>query len=361
MTTTSRQCLPKVLAVTFLLASPTLLGKGRVPKPEFTDFQSPKKHVSSTKQVNDLSNRTIIVMVDNRSLKVNMTSDYIYWRWAAELNYHYSQRHGYDFEYIQSLSYDETSLPTEHIHDIKNDGKNSQSKTRAHCYLEVPSKNITVARGASWCKLLALASVLKRGYSNVVLVDSDMFFQLNAPTITSLIDKYRGPRTNSAEPIVWFTSDYPADATRPNAALQIWQTNHDKEAAWRLLRHWWQTDKSAQEHAYEQSALFKILKIEEKAKGTTNSSNLEQCRVGFLDLRTMDREQWHNPNYVVHLCSYDKRFREEVMKPPFEKIFNNKKSNSAGTQDNPPVYVLSVAESKQMQEILAEQENHIAC
>eukprot|EP00522_Entomoneis_paludosa_P007067 CAMPEP_0172444910 /NCGR_PEP_ID=MMETSP1065-20121228/4925_1 /TAXON_ID=265537 /ORGANISM="Amphiprora paludosa, Strain CCMP125" /LENGTH=275 /DNA_ID=CAMNT_0013195671 /DNA_START=199 /DNA_END=1023 /DNA_ORIENTATION=+ len=229
--------------------------------------------------VSSPKNKTIILMVDSRSLDMDLNNTYIYWRWAAEMNFYYAQKHRYDFQYIRSQSYDDPyhnkSLSPERINSLENDGTDGITKTKAHCYLEIPSQNLSVSRGAAWCKLLAIASVLDRGhYSTIVLLDSDMFFQLDAPKISSLIDTYRidfkNERDNSTtpftEPTVWFSSNHPWGTYHRNTAMQIWQVNpqqqqHDSRReghVWKLLRQWWQINKNPQSHAYEQSALWII-------------------------------------------------------------------------------------------------------
>jgi len=292
---------------------------------------------------------------------MDLNNTYIYWRWAAEMNFYYAQKHRYDFQYIRSQSYDDPyhnkSLSPERINSLENDGTDGITKTKAHCYLEIPSQNLSVSRGAAWCKLLAIASVLDRGhYSTIVLLDSDMFFQLDAPKISSLIDTYRidfkNERDNSTtpftEPTVWFSSNHPWGTYHRNTAMQIWQVNpqqqqHDSRReghVWKLLRQWWQINKNPQSHAYEQSALWIIA-------GVWNSSfdfiynytrQMKQCHLGLLDLRTMDPSLWTKPTSepqtrpiisssrlsqtpVIHVSSDIKQLRQEYMQPPFERFF----------------------------------------
>jgi len=60
---------------------------------------------------------TAVIMFDTRSLEVDSNSSYIYWRWAAELNYRYARRHDYDFIYIHA----ETIFTPEAV-DVRMDG-----------------------------------------------------------------------------------------------------------------------------------------------------------------------------------------------------------------------------------------------
>jgi UDP-arabinose 4-epimerase len=306
-------------------------------------------HYSRDKQA-----ETAIVMFDTRGLDVDLDSDYIYHRWTADLNYQYSRRHGYDFIYMESegvIKYE--SDPAESV-SAKTDGVNSVYKTRGSCYLELPEKNLTVPRGASWCKLLGVASVLERGYSTVVMIDSDAFFKLGAPDIETSFFPEPGDQR-----LVWFPTNAPWNPQVPNGGMQIWRS--PSPSSWRLLRQWWQINLSARRNCYEQDALWKIVTgfFDGKCKSWHSPTRAKSCGVGILDLDFNDQRNWKNetmPTVHIPSVSWYIPHRKSVIRSELAKI-ENARSNDVFDK----VEIMPARETKRLQQVLGMNTEHIYC
>jgi UDP-arabinose 4-epimerase len=302
----------------------------------------------------DKKAETAIIMFDTRGLDVDLDSNYIYHRWTADLNYQYARRHGYDFIYMKSdgiISYE--SDPAESVNK-KSDGVNSKYKTRANCYLELPEKNSTVPRGASWCKLLAVASVLERGYSTVVMIDSDAFFKLDAPDIETSFFREPGD-----ERLVWFPTNAPWEPKLPNGGMQIWRS--PSPASWRLLRQWWQINLSPQENCYEQDALWKIVTgfFDGVCQSERAPTRAKACGVGILDLDFNDEKKWKKktlPNIHIPSVPHYIKLRKKVIRSEWAKL-EDARSNNVFDK----VEVMPPRETKRLQRVLGMSTENAYC
>ena len=190
-----------------------------------------------------------IIMMDTRGLVTDAPGPTDYWKVAAALNQAYARYYGYDFLWYQlgvSRKVDLGGHLEEH-----NRFKEliSKEKTAISCYL-----NKTTPRGASWCKMIAIAAALERGYETVVFVDSDAYFNVDDAlrlSVPQIVEKY-GHAPLGDRP-VWCPTDGPWKKHSPNAAMQIWSNT---DAARALLRKWWSTDVTPRKHAYEQTAIY---------------------------------------------------------------------------------------------------------
>ena len=190
-----------------------------------------------------------IIMMDTRGLVTEAPGPADYWKVAAALNQAYARYYGYDFLWYQ-LGVNRTVDLGSHLED-QNRFKAliSKEKTATSCYLHK-----TVKRGAPWCKMIAIAAALERGYKTVVFVDSDAYFNVDDAlrlSIPQIVGKY-GHASLGDHP-VWCPTDGPWKKGSPNSAMQIWSNS---DAARALLRTWWQTDVSPTVHAYEQTAIY---------------------------------------------------------------------------------------------------------
>lgn len=301
---------------------------------------------------------TAIVMFDTRPLNVDLNSSYVYWRLAAELNNHYAHRHGYDFIYIKPDSYNAFDSNPGEVNP-ESDGVNSVYKTRAECYLDIPSKNLTVGRGASWCKLIGVASIFEQGYSTVVFIDSDAFFKVNSPAIETLIDTMSDD-TSGPGPLLWMPPNDPWEPMHPNGGMHVWKTT--SPAAWKLLRQWWQIDVTPQENTYEQTAVWELVGTPSNMLGRKNlpaPAKMKECGVGLLNrLKYMRmRNLVHKSLPVLHPCSVFKNRREHLMLDELAKLSSRLTTAELLNTSR----VLTVAESKRIQQRLAGQSDNVAC
>ena len=114
-------------------------------------------------------------------------------------------------------------------------------------------------RHPSYCKLVAVAEALSRGYELVAFLDSDAFFQNASMPLPQLLADYAGNATSLRQQSwdVAFASDRPF-SFGPNAGVQFWRNT---PTAQRLLRHWWHLPggRFHSQHDYEQHALQWLL------------------------------------------------------------------------------------------------------
>ena len=103
-------------------------------------------------------------------------------------------------------------------------------------YLRMSSERCNHAtqgtRDASYCKLPAIASVLRSGaYSHVAFIDSDSFFLHRNVSIHELLVQYapvepqRAHSAHFGEPSAWFASDLPQLGDRPNGGFHVWRSS----------------------------------------------------------------------------------------------------------------------------------------
>ena len=103
-------------------------------------------------------------------------------------------------------------------------------------YLRMSSERCNHAtqgtRDASYCKLPAIASVLRSdAYSHVAFIDSDSFFLHRNVSIHELLVQYapvepqRAHSAHFGEPSAWFASDLPQLGDRPNGGFHVWRSS----------------------------------------------------------------------------------------------------------------------------------------
>lgn len=315
-----RHCTLAVVVVSCSVLIVSLNFRSSLPFPQMSMAGYSAKAENSKRQFKRLekTSETAVMMFDTRSLDVNLTSDYIYHRWTADLNNRYAQKHGYDFIYLRPApagvvrdDEDQESDgrdPAEPV-TLKEDGTDSIHKIRPSCYLTLPNQTIR-DRGAPWCKLLGVASILERGYSTIIYLDSDAAFLNDTLDIESIFpeiihQQQVSARTDgSLRQLVWFPTNNPWGNHLPNSGMQIWRS--PSENSWRLLRQWWQSDISSTKHAYEQDGLWNFALVE----GKINAS----CGVGLLPY------QWMHPRSygalpLVHIASAFKDYRNRIFQP----------------------------------------------
>eukprot|EP00457_Paulinella_chromatophora_P009321 gb/GEZN01009383.1/.p1 GENE.gb/GEZN01009383.1/~~gb/GEZN01009383.1/.p1 ORF type:complete len:363 (-),score=16.11 gb/GEZN01009383.1/:137-1225(-) len=252
--------------------------------------------------------KTAIIMFDTRDPR---TMDSVYWKYTARLNLLYSCKFGYDFIY-----YLQPEEGAEQATIVVSEGTETLAKTCTTCYL-----NGTIARGASWCKLVAVADALNKGYDKVVLVDSDAFFRSDyrSRPINMLVQEMAGGENVNNKMVLFATNLWFGDENEwkkyspldPNAALQIWKRD---PVSWEFLRAWWHEDVTATKHPYEQWALFtKFIK-------------------GFNDTSTrvfgvLQKLAWMNPGMwsylpAIHIKSGEKKIRMLLLREVTEAHAN---------------------------------------
>ena len=111
-------------------------------------------------------------------------------------------------------------------------------------YLRMSSERCNHAtqgtRDASYCKLPAIASVLRSdAYSHVAFIDSDSFFLHRNVSIHELLVQYapvepqRAHSAHFGEPSAWFASDLPQLGDRPNGGFHVWRSSLPPPPAFR--------------------------------------------------------------------------------------------------------------------------------
>ena len=106
-------------------------------------------------------------------------------------------------------------------------------------------------RHPSYCKLIAVAEALARGYELVAFFDSDAFFQNASVSLPRVLRAFAG--NASATWDAAFASDRP-NSFGPNGGVHFWRNT---PATQRLLRIWWHLPggRFHTEHDYEQHVL----------------------------------------------------------------------------------------------------------
>ena len=237
---------------------------------------------------------------------------YGYWRDNSKLLAAYACRHGYDFLYYR-MKHPKNLLM--HLYNDKKAMRNNvttkfEKLISSLCYL-----NNHIGRGASWCRIPAIADALSRGYERVVNFGSDAFLLHNAPSIEEIIRTHMlvvnsvkwPPRTisfnktpkliyGSNAPWSWgykmHTKSRENGCGGPNGDFNVWERS---EEAWMLLRRFWLTDNFCTQpfdtggsYLQEQSAL-------------TNCRAMRMDDYGILcKLRWNDRLLWGKlPGYHI--------------------------------------------------------------
>ena len=164
-----------------------------------------------------------LVMMDTRPAMGGSTPSHT--QFAFEINRRYACDHGYDLLYLRMKD-------------------------------SVCRHPVLGERHPSYCKLAAVAEALSRGYSLVVFLDSDAFFQNSTLPLSRMLIEYAG----NASGHDWdaaFSSDLPF-SSGPNAGVQFW---NNTPSAQRLLRLWWHLPggRFHSQHDYEQHALQWLL------------------------------------------------------------------------------------------------------
>jgi hypothetical protein len=170
--------------------------------------------------------KTAIVMSDHRSPTLGSSAratTLTYPALAFALNAMYACEHGYDLLFYQMAS-----------------------PACTHTSQGV--------RGASYCKLPAIAHALTR-YEVVAFIDSDSFFLERNLSLPALVARY-APRSadQPATAAAWFANDLPQLGERANGGFHVWYRG---SGTTRTLRTWWHLPAArfAVEHDFEQHAL----------------------------------------------------------------------------------------------------------
>ena len=236
--------------------------------------------------VHRLMNKTAVIMFDTRTPEIGADN---YWSLAAQLNYLYARHFDYDFIYYL----DDYVDVGQNILSASEEGGNSSAKIAATCYL-----NGTVARGAPWGKIPAVADALSRGYETVMYVDSDAFFRSDAAgiSIEEMLKRY-GVADADEEILLWMASNAPWNEKMPNSGLQLWI---NRPRTMKMLRRWWNIDVTAQKHPFEQRAVTRMFK-----------SNNWPIAV-MEEFQWMVLEQWPDQP-ALHIPSAHKEQRETQM------------------------------------------------
>jgi hypothetical protein len=152
------------------------------------------------------------------------------------------------------------------------------------------------SRHPSYCKLVAVAEALSRGYKLVAFMDSDAFFRNVSLPLPALLEAYADNRKLSRPPWdVSFASDRPF-SLGPNAGVHFWRNT---PSARRLLALWWHLPggRYHAEHDFEQHTLqWALLHLRAHAK-----------QIATLNLRSMasnlDARGW--PRYDDPIAHVD--------------------------------------------------------
>jgi hypothetical protein len=135
-------------------------------------------------------------------------------------------------------------------------------------------------RHPSYCKLIAVAEALARGYELVAFFDSDAFFQNASVSLPRVLRAFAG--NASATWDAAFASDRP-NSFGPSGGVHFWRNT---PATQRLLRTWWHLPGGLfhTEHDYEQHVLQWLL-VHSHAWGPRIATLGLQVRSLRLDVR----------------------------------------------------------------------------
>ncbi|KAJ8611963.1 hypothetical protein CTAYLR_004413 [Chrysophaeum taylorii] len=252
------------------------------------------------------SSNTVVIMYDTRPPtprdSLNKDGENEYWSHAAYLNWLFACNRGYDFRYYLEVNIEQKA---EKPRGFLQEGNSGIFKSQLTCYL-----NRNIGRSTPWCKLGAVADALASGYEWVLILDSDAYFRSSGAQATKSVDDlikdYRGAYWETGSPDLWLASNSPWGETRGNTGMQIW---HNTEAAWKVLRLWWQTDAKATQHAYEQHGFVELMHKHHELRGN----------FGVLSkLRWMEPDDWEKLP-AVHIASFQKAVRINMMMDQVEQ------------------------------------------